>query len=309
MKNSLIMAVTTTSMHGGNPSSSNGWNANSLRSLIQTILNMPQILIAGSALVQHLFGADSLFASILSSVSIQFLPAFFIEVTCRCTTPFWQHQDLRPLSEDPSNVNPIIHAADQQDELTSPRLNDFQSPDEIDNLQNADCQFLLSRATFDESLDHQIGQLCDFINALEHQWQFLDPIFLLQVEQHGSSFSHYIEDCQSLEKRMELRSSPTPKTWEGSGHTMFYRTRSQGHSWILFPFVSLLHTVHMTIYSNLLIESLNYICLIFILILIVFWTFLEAKWIFSVDLICNRLQDSGGKGWTSVKKRGAGTFI
>lgn len=153
---------------------------------------------------------------------------FFIEVTRRRTTPFWQHPDLRPLFEDPNNGNSINEGGNQEYGVTLPNTDGFESPEEIDDLQNADRQFLMSRATFDESLDHRIGQIRDFINALEYQRQFRDPRFLLQVEQHGLSFFRYIEECQILENRVQSRVSPNPRTWERGGRTMFYRTRARG---------------------------------------------------------------------------------
>ena len=148
-------------------------------------------------------------------------PRFFIDVRRRRTTPFWQHEDLRPLSDDldimPSTED-IIDFVYDPPEIG---LEDESSED----LAEADQHFLLSRATFDDSLDHRIAQLQDFIKGLEHQRQFRDMRFLHQVERHGASFFRYIEDLQDLEKRTQSQTAPRPRTWEGRGRTMYYRTR------------------------------------------------------------------------------------
>ena len=149
-------------------------------------------------------------------------PRFFIEVTCRRTTPLWRHPDLCPLSENLEDMDPETDVSDAEYQPLSSIL---PNEEEDNNLPTTNCEFLLSRATFDESLDHRILQLQDFVKALEHQRQFRDPRFLLQPEQQGSSFFRYIGECQELEKQMESRASPRPRNSEGGSRTMFYRTQ------------------------------------------------------------------------------------
>jgi hypothetical protein len=79
------------------------------------------------------------------------------------TTPFWLHIDLYPL-EDSIQVKPDIIADSSNEANTTfiPENEDFQ---DIDDLPAADMHFVLSRATFDQSVNHRLSQLCDFVGA------------------------------------------------------------------------------------------------------------------------------------------------
>jgi len=149
-------------------------------------------------------------------------PRFFIDVKRRRTTPFWQHEDLRPLSD---NLKVIVANGGNINSVYNASEIGLEEEGSSEDLAEADRYFLLSRATYDDSLDHRIAQLQDFVKALEHQRQFRDTRFLHQVERHGAPFFRYIEDLQDLERRTQSQTAPRPRTWEDGGRTMYYRTR------------------------------------------------------------------------------------
>jgi len=101
----------------------------------------------------------------LDTISSSHLAAIFIEVTCHCTTPLWQHSDLHPLS---GTQEDIIASGGVCSTLYEPPSFGPDDEDESWGLLEAYCHFLMSRETFDDSLDHRITQVQDFIQALEY---------------------------------------------------------------------------------------------------------------------------------------------
>jgi hypothetical protein len=142
-------------------------------------------------------------------------PRFFQQASHYRTTPFWQHPDLQPLLVAMNST--ANHERTQDIEVEFDGDGDYEIDEE-------DCGYILTSQTFDERLDQRIAMMHDFIGALEHQRQFRDTRFLAQLEQRGTSFFHFIEECQELERRTNSSRLPLPNTW-GKGNVMFFRTR------------------------------------------------------------------------------------
>ncbi|KZS92320.1 hypothetical protein SISNIDRAFT_466734 [Sistotremastrum niveocremeum HHB9708] len=157
-------------------------------------------------------------------------PIFFLEVSRRRTTPFWQHPSLISLYEEPEGgrvqlVLAEIGAADDGVDGEDGE-GEERGDDEDDELLNEEMSGVFDRTTFLEDMTHA-ADLCDwFSHALRYQIQYQDRRFLAHVQRYGRAFFQFASDCQDLERRTNSTRTANLNTWEaGSVHTMFFRTR------------------------------------------------------------------------------------
>jgi len=190
---------------------------------IQMTQNMHQTLHTGYAPVWASSRAGFLVYKHLVQVVHPVPPHFFQQASQKHTTLFWEHPDLHILSKGlPSSNKEQVHAEVEGFSNNSGNEEDVKYNNELDE---EDCKNALTSKTFDESLDHWIVMMQDFIGALEYQQQFQDSHFFTQLDQWGASLCQFIVECQGLECHTNLTHRPTPNTRERNGSTMFYCTR------------------------------------------------------------------------------------
>lgn len=152
-------------------------------------------------------------------------PVFFLEVKQNCTSPFWSHPSLIPLSRNNTNPTAVPHPTPEnlETQLDTPE-NDFEGSDGSDD-EFIDTSLDTRRATYCEMMKAHINT---FKTGLEHQIQFEDQRFLDTFEREGAHFLRLMENCLSWEKHSNSTRSVAPATmWEQStANAMFYWTRS-----------------------------------------------------------------------------------
>ena len=145
---------------------------------IQMTQNMHQTLHTGYAPVWASSRAGFLVYKHLVQVVHPVPPHFFQQASQKHTTLFWEHPDLHILSKGlPSSNKEQVHAEVEGFSNNSGNEEDDKYNNELDE---EDQKYVLISKTFDESLDHLIVMMQDFIEALECQRQFKDSHFLTQ---------------------------------------------------------------------------------------------------------------------------------